>query len=342
MEENKKRDLSDSPGVIPSAGRTVILKAEHIKKYFPIKGTLGKVVNNVKAVDDVSLLLYKGETYGLVGETGCGKSTLGRTLINLFPPTEGTVKINDRDLTALSPKEMRRMRQKMQMVFQDPYTALDPRMRIGDNLMEVLKIQKIGANRDRMDIIMNILKNVGLRPEHLYRFPHEFSGGQRQRIGLARALILKPELVVCDEPVSALDVSVRSQIINLLQELQEEHSLTYLFISHDMSVIKYTSSRVGVMYLGNLIEEADTDDLFAMPLHPYTQVLLSAVPRANPHTKKERIVLEGDLPSPINPPPGCVFHTRCPYAMEMCKSDRPVMQERMSGHRVACHLYRRE
>jgi oligopeptide transport system ATP-binding protein len=342
MEENKKRDLFDSPGVISSAGRTVILKAEHIKKYFPIKGTLGKVVNNVRAVDDVSLLLYKGETYGLVGETGCGKSTLGRTLINLFPPTEGTVKINDRDLTALSPKEMRRMRQKMQMVFQDPYTALDPRMRIGDNLMEVLKIQKIGAGRDRMDIIMNILKNVGLRPEHLYRFPHEFSGGQRQRIGLARALILKPELVVCDEPVSALDVSVRSQIINLLQELQEEHSLTYLFISHDMSVIKYTSNRVGVMYLGNLIEEADTDDLFAMPLHPYTQVLLSAVPRANPHTKKERIVLEGDLPSPIDPPPGCVFHTRCPYAMEMCKSDRPVMQEKMSGHRVACHLYRGE
>ena len=301
---------------------------------------MGRVVNHVKAVDGVSLELYRGETYGLVGETGCGKSTLGRTLIHLTPATEGSIRVEGQDLTKMKPGPLRSMRRRIQMVFQDPYTSLDPRQRIGDILMEVLAIQGIGSTRqERQALVMETLSKVSLRPEHFYRFPHEFSGGQRQRVGLARALILNPDLIVCDEPVSALDVSVQSQIINLLQDLQEERGLTYLFISHDMSVIRYTSNRVGVMYLGHLVEEAATDDLFAMPLHPYTQVLLSAVPAANPHTKKQRIVLEGDLPSPINPPGGCVFHTRCPYAMGICGQQCPAMREVMPGHRVACHLH---
>ena len=325
--------------VIMEENREIILEAQNVKKYFPIRGTLGKVVNNVKAVDDVSLALYKGETYGLVGETGCGKSTLGRTLIDLMPATEGSITFQGVDITKLKETEIRKLRRKMQMVFQDPYTSLDPRMRVGDILTEVLEIQKIGAPEERQDMVMEILEKVGLRPEQYYRFPHEFSGGQRQRIGLARAFILNPDLVICDEPVSALDVSVQSQIINLLQDLQQEKKMTYLFISHDMSVIRYTSNRVGVMYLGHLVEEAATDDLFAIPLHPYTRVLMSAVPSANPHTKKQRMVLEGDLPSPINPPSGCVFHTRCPYAMSICSKECPVMKENMTGHRVACHLY---
>ena len=323
-----------------SEQKEVILQAQDVKKYFPIRGTMGRVVNHVKAVDGVSLELYRGETYGLVGETGCGKSTLGRTLIHLTPATQGSIRVEGQDLTKMKAGTLRSMRRRIQMVFQDPYTSLDPRQRIGDILMEVLAIQGIGKTRqERQDLAMQTLSKVSLRPEHFYRFPHEFSGGQRQRVGLARALILNPDLIVCDEPVSALDVSVQSQIINLLQDLQQERGLTYLFISHDMSVIRYTSSRVGVMYLGHLVEEAATDDLFAMPLHPYTQVLLSAVPSANPHTKKQRIVLEGDLPSPINPPGGCVFHTRCPYAMGICSQQCPAMHEVMPGHRVACHLH---
>ena len=323
-----------------SENKEVILQAQDVKKYFPIRGAMGRVVNHVKAVDGVSLELYRGETYGLVGETGCGKSTLGRTLIALTPATEGGIRVEGQDLTKMKPGPLRSMRRRIQMVFQDPYTSLDPRQRIGDILMEVLAIQGIGSTRqERQALVMETLSKVSLRPEHFYRFPHEFSGGQRQRVGLARALILNPDLIVCDEPVSALDVSVQSQIINLLQDLQEERGLTYLFISHDMSVIRYTSNRVGVMYLGHLVEEAATDDLFAMPLHPYTQVLLSAVPAANPHTKKQRIVLEGDLPSPINPPGGCVFHTRCPYAMGICGQQCPAMREVMPGHRVACHLH---
>lgn len=319
--------------------KEIILKASNVKTYFPVKGTMGKVINNVKAVDDVSLELYKCETYGLVGETGCGKSTLGRTLINLLKATSGNIEVEGKDLTKLSAKEMREMRKHVQMVFQDPYTSLDPRMRVGDILLEVLKIQNIGTKSERQDIVMDILGKVGLRPEQYYRFPHEFSGGQRQRVGLARAFIVNPDIVVCDEPVSALDVSVQAQIINLLQDLQNERKMTYLFISHDMSVIRYVSDRVGVMYLGHLVEEAATDDLFSMPMHPYTQVLMSAVPSADPHTRKSRIVLEGELPSPINPPSGCVFHTRCPYAMNICKEKCPVMRETMAGHKVACHMF---
>ncbi len=316
----------------------IILKAEHVKKYFPIKGLVGNVTGNVKAVDDVSMHLFRGETYGLVGETGCGKSTLGRTLINLLEATSGNITINGQEITRIKPKEMHFLRQKIQMVFQDPYTSLNPRMRIGDILTEVLEIQHIGKRAERMDMVIEMLEKVGLRVEHYYRYPHELSGGQRQRVGLARAIILNPDLVVCDEPVSALDVSVRSQIINLLLDMQQDRNLTYLFISHDMSVIRYTSRRTGVMYLGHLVEEAVTDDLFANPMHPYTQVLLSAVPTPNPHIKRKRIVLSGDLPSPINPPTGCVFHTRCPAAKEICLSQLPEMVELAPNHRVACHI----
>lgn len=317
--------------------KEVILKAEHVKTYFPIRGMFGRVIGNVKAVDDISLELYRGETYGLVGETGCGKSTLGRTLIRLLEATEGSVYVENTDITKLRSKDLLKMRQRMQMVFQDPYTSLDGRMRVGDILMETLAIQNIAEPHLRMDIVLKILNQVGLRVEHYYRFPHEMSGGQRQRVGLARALLLHPDLIICDEPVSALDVSVRSQILNLLQDLQESEGLTYLFISHDMSVVRYTSDRVGVMYLGHLVEEAPTDELFANPKHPYTQVLLSAVPSPNPHTKRERMKLEGDLPSPINPPPGCVFHTRCPRATELCSKECPQMQFVGDMHRVACH-----
>lgn len=315
-----------------------ILKAEHVKMYFPVRGTFGKVINHVKAVDDVSLELKRGETYGLVGETGCGKSTLGRTLIRLLSATEGKIYYKRTDLMALSSVDMRKMRRELQMVFQDPYTSLDPRMRAGDILTEILEIQGIGNRDSRMADALAILEKVGLLPEHFYRFPHEFSGGQRQRIGLARALILNPELVICDEPVSALDVSVQSQIINLLLDMQEERGLTYLFISHDMSVIRYIANRVGVMYLGHLVEEAPVDELFDHPVHPYTKVLLSAVPSDDPHVKKDRIILEGDMPSPLNPPAGCPFCTRCPYVTERCKEEKPEVSYINTEHRVYCHL----
>ena len=319
--------------------KKVVLKAEHIKKYFPVKNAVGHGKIQVKAVDDISLLLHEGETYGLVGETGCGKSTLGRTVLKLIEPTEGRISINGTDITSLSEKQMIPYRQKMQMVFQDPYTSLDPRKKVGDLLMEALQIQKIGHRKERMELAMQMLGKVGLRPQHFYRYPHEFSGGQRQRVGLARALILNPSFIVCDEPVSALDVSVQSQIINLLLDLQEDGKVTYLFIAHDMSVVKYISTRIGVMYLGHLVEEAATDELFSLPSHPYTQALLSSVPSSNPKIKKQRIVLEGEIPSPMNAPKGCVFHTRCMYSMPICEKERPQMKEISCGHCVACHMY---
>ena len=316
--------------------KEIILQADHLRTWFPVKGFAGQTVANVKAVDDVSLTLYRGETYGLVGETGCGKSTLGRTLIRLLDPTEGTIAVDGQDITKLSHRQLRPIRGKMQMVFQDPYTSLDGRMHVGDILMETLAIQNEVPRGERMDRVLAILAEVGLLPEHYYRYPHELSGGQRQRVGLARALLLHPELIVCDEPVSALDVSVRAQIINLLLDLQKEEHLTYLFISHDMSVVRYMADRVGVMYLGHLVEEAETDALFQNPQHPYTQVLLSAVPTPDPHTKRERTILEGDLPSPLDPPSGCVFHTRCPYATEQCAAACPETREIAPGHKVAC------
>ncbi len=315
----------------------VILEAENVATYFPIRGALGNVVNHVKAVDGVSMFLRRGETYGLVGESGCGKSTFGRTLIRLLEPTSGTVRLFGEDITHLSNKDLFRFRKDAQIVFQDPYTSLNPRQRIGNALMEVLAIHQMGSKSERMERAMSMLAQVGLRPEHFYRYPHEFSGGQRQRIGLARALILNPKVVVCDEPVSALDVSIQSQIINLMKDLQEQRGLTYLFIAHNMSMVKYISDRVGVMYLGHLVEEAPTEELFAHPVHPYTQSLLSAVPSIDPRDKRERIVLPGDLPSPIDPPSGCVFHTRCPYATDACAKSCPQRVEVAPGHFVACY-----
>ncbi|MDR3192551.1 MAG: dipeptide ABC transporter ATP-binding protein [Treponema sp.] len=323
--------------------KEVLLLAGDITKYFPIRNAFGRVVNQVKAVDGVTLTLYRGETYGLVGETGCGKSTLGRSLIRLQNPTSGTVIFNKQDITALNEKELQPFRRDMQMVFQDPYTSLNPRIRVGDMLLEVLTIHQIGRNNyERIALAMGIMDKVGLRTEHFYRYPHEFSGGQRQRIGLARALILNPKFLICDEPVSALDVSIQSQIINLLLDLQEQFGLTYLFIAHDISVVKYISDRVGVMYLGRLVETAPTEELFKHTLHPYTQALLSAVPEPDPHLRKEKITLSGDLPSPLNPPPGCVFHTRCPKAMPFCSKLNPVLKSESDDnpeHTVACHLY---
>lgn len=317
--------------------KRIILQADNVATWFPVRGAMGRTVNYVKAVDGVSMCLREGETYGLVGESGCGKSTFGRTIIRLLEPSNGTITLFGEDISHLSMKDMLRYRKDIQIVFQDPYTSLDPRQRVGDMLMEVLQIHGIGQNKsERMSIAMQTLAQVGLRTDHFYRYPHEFSGGQRQRIGLARALILQPKIVVCDEPVSALDVSIQSQIINQLCDLRDEKGLSYLFISHDMSVIRYISDRVGVMYLGHLVEEAPTDEIFEHPMHPYTQTLLSAVPSIDPRTAKERMMLQGDPPSPIDPPSGCVFHTRCPYARPECAKILPKLTAVSAEHKTAC------
>lgn len=314
----------------------IVLRGEKLKKYFPVHTGIGRPKKYVKAVDSVDVSVKEGEIYGLVGETGCGKSTLGRTLMRLTEPTEGSIQVLGKEITGLKARELREMRRNIQMVFQDPYTSLDPRQKVGDILMEALEIHGIGSRAQQMEAALEIMERVGLRLEHFYRYPHEFSGGQRQRIGLARALILNPKIIICDEPVSALDVSIQAQIINLLQDLREKDGLSFLFIAHDMSVVKYVSDRIGVMYLGNMMEEASTEELFSHTLHPYAKALLSAVPNPDPHTKKERIFLKGELPSPLNPPSGCVFHTRCPYATEACSHTRPRLVEAAPGHRVAC------
>ncbi|MGY3718293.1 ABC transporter ATP-binding protein [Sutcliffiella cohnii] len=318
--------------------REPILKVEGLKKYFFPKKSIGEEQKVVKAVEDVSFELYKGETLGIVGESGCGKSTMGRSLLRLIEPTEGKVFLEEKDITNLNRKELRKARKNIQMVFQDPYSSLNPRLRIGNILEESLKIQGIGNKNERTEKVLEILNLVGLNEAQYYRFPHEFSGGQRQRIGLARALIVNPKVVVCDEPVSALDVSVQAQIINLLRNLQNTLAVSFIFIAHDISVVRHISDRIGVMYLGHLVEEATTDELFANPKHPYTKSLLSAVPLPNPDVKKERIILQGDLPSPINLPSGCVFHTRCPMAIDICKSVSPKRTKVSNTHGVKCHL----
>ena len=322
------------------AGKDPILEVSHLKKYFPIKGGMfGKQVGAVKAVDDVSFTIQRGTTMGLVGESGCGKSTTGRTILRLIEKTDGTVLFNGKDVNALSRKELRQLRTKMQIIFQDPYSSLSPRLPVGEIIGEAVKEHSLVPKSEYQDYITKIMNDCGLQAYHKDRYPHEFSGGQRQRICIARALALNPEFVVCDEPVSALDVSVQAQIINLLKELQEKHRLTYLFISHDLSVVEHISDTVGVMYLGGLVETGCTEDIFANPLHPYTKALFSAIPMPDPDLKRNRIILEGSIPSPANPPKGCKFHTRCSRCMERCKTEVPVEKDMGNGHMVRCHLY---
>jgi peptide/nickel transport system ATP-binding protein len=317
-----------------------ILEVSHLKKYFPIKGGFfGGVTGHVKAVDDVSFSIKRGTTMGLVGESGCGKSTTGRTILGLIPKTEGTITFNGQDIGNLSRKESRELRTKMQIVFQDPYSSLSPRLPIGEIIGEAVKEHGIVPKSEYDDYITQVMKNCGLQEYHKDRYPHEFSGGQRQRICIARALALKPEFIVCDEPVSALDVSIQAQIINLLRDLQEQMNLTYLFISHDLSVVEHISDTVGVMYLGGLVETGSTGDIFDNPLHPYTKALFSAIPMPDPSVKLNRVILEGDIPSPANPPKGCKFHTRCKDCMGICKEQEPVAKDMGNGHVVKCHLY---
>ncbi|MDE6260645.1 MAG: ATP-binding cassette domain-containing protein [Oscillospiraceae bacterium] len=312
-----------------------------LKKYFPIKGGLmSKTVGHVKAVDGVTFNLKRGTTMGLVGESGCGKTTTGRTILRLSgPKTSGQVLFNGQEIYDLSPKEMRDLRTKMQIIFQDPFSSLSPRLPIGEIIGEAVREHGLVPAAEFDDYIDHVMDNCGLQPFHKDRYPHEFSGGQRQRICIARALALNPEFVVCDEPVSALDVSIQAQIINLLKELQEKYSLTYLFISHDLSVVEHISNTVGVMYLGNLVEYGATDDIFRNPLHPYTEALFSAIPIPDPKAKMNRIVLEGSIPSPSNPPSGCKFHTRCSHCTQRCKEEAPRQIEVEPGHYVVCHLF---
>jgi oligopeptide/dipeptide ABC transporter ATP-binding protein len=315
-----------------------LLSVSHLKKYFPIRrGVLSRVAAHVKAVDDISFDIKKGETFGLVGESGCGKTTAGRAVLRLLEPDAGTIKFDGIDLRSLGPQELRRRRRDMQIIFQDPYASLNPRMTIRAIVGEPFVIHGTGGS-DRDDQVATLLKTVGLDPSVMNRYPHEFSGGQRQRIGIARALALRPKLIVADEPVSALDVSIQAQIINLLADLQQQFGLTYLFISHAIPVIEHISTRIGVMYLGKLVEVGTSAQICLSPKHPYTQALLSAVPIPDPAAKKQRIVLTGDVPTPINPPTGCRFHTRCPIAVERCKIEEPPLRPLPDGRDAACHL----
>ncbi len=317
----------------------LLLEIKDLKKHFLIRGGFFRGVSgNVRAVDGISLQVYEGETLGIVGESGCGKSTLGRSILRLLEPTGGSIRFNGKDILKLSKSQMRAMRKEMQIVFQDPYASLNPRYTILQTLSEPLEVHGLADANTRKQQVHSMLQKVGLDPSYSSRFPHEFSGGQRQRIGIARALIVNPKLVILDEPVAALDVSIQSQIINLLEDLQNDFNLTYIFIAHDLSVVKHISDRVLVMYLGRMAELASSEELFFNPLHPYTQALLSAVPIPNPRMKRERVILQGDLPSPAKPPSGCVFHTRCPIAQDICKHEVPVWTEVKPEHFVACHF----
>jgi oligopeptide transport system ATP-binding protein len=317
-----------------------LLEVKDLKKYFPIKGgILSKTIGHVQAVDGISFKLFPGETVGLVGESGCGKSTAARAILRLIEPSGGEVVFEGQDILKLGKRPMRALRRQMQIIFQDPYASLNPRMTVASIVGEPLEIHKIAKGREKEEKVANILEKVGLRPEHMRRYPHEFSGGQRQRIGIARALALNPKLIIGDEPVSALDVSIQAQVINLLEDLQQEFNLTYLIIAHDLSVVEHISDRVAVMYLGKIVEMATDRELYENPSHPYTEALLSAVPRPDPTIKKQRIILAGDVPSPINPPSGCRFHTRCLYAKADCKTVEPELQNIGGDHYVACHYW---
>lgn len=316
------------------------VQVKDLKKYFTIgKNFFGTPNRFLKAVDGVSFNIEKGTTLGLVGESGCGKTTVGRSILRLHENTGGSIIFNGRDITNTKLSELRKIRPKMQIIFQDPYSSLSPRLPIGEIIGEAVKTHKIVPRKEYKDYILNVMENCGLQPQYFERYPHEFSGGQRQRICIARALALKPEFIVCDEPVSALDVSIQAQIINLLKDLQDKYNFSYLFISHDLSVVEHISHRVAVMYLGSIVEMGSKEQIFNNPMHPYTKALLSAVPTPDPTVKMNRVVLEGDLPSPANPPKGCKFCTRCPKCMDICKDVAPVYKEYEDGHSVACHLY---
>jgi len=327
--------------LVMAAEKEVLLKVENLKKYFPIlQGVIRRKVGDVKAVDDVSFNIYKGETLGLVGESGCGKSTTGRVILQLYPVTEDKIVFEGQNLTELRGESLRKMRPSMQMIFQDPHACLNPRMTVGSIISEPLLEHSMAKGRERLQRVEELLELVGLDSTHANRYPHEFSGGQRQRIGIARALALNPKFIICDEPIAALDVSIQAQVVNLLEDLQKEFGLTYLFISHDLSMIRHIAQRVAVMYLGRIMELADHKSIYENPRHPYTQALLSAVPSPDPvrEETRERVILSGDVPSPADPPPGCSFHTRCPIAVEQCSQEIPAWRELRDGHWVACHL----
>ncbi|MDR3576637.1 MAG: ABC transporter ATP-binding protein [Anaerolineaceae bacterium] len=325
-------DIQTHPGEDKS-----LVQVEHLKKYFPVRGgVLQRVVGWVQAVDDVSFTIKDGETLGMVGESGCGKTTVGRTMLRLTEPSGGEIFYSGVNVFSLKGGDLKYMRRNMQIIFQDPYASLDPRLPIGDSIMEGLKIHNIGSPKERYGVVLDMLHKVGLEEYHAHRYPHEFSGGQRQRIGIARALALRPKFIVCDEPVSALDVSIQSQVLNLLKDLQHEFGLTYLFIAHNLSVVEHISDRVAVMYLGKMVELTNREELFRNPLHPYTQALMSAIPIPDPKIKRDRVILKGDVPSPLHPPTGCRFHPRCPVAIEHCKLQEPPFLEVSPGHFTAC------
>lgn len=328
--------------VQPASGQQddVILTVSHLKKYFPIRtGIIGQKLQYLRAVDDISFKVHVGHTVGIVGESGCGKTTMGRTIIRLYSVTGGDVIFNGINISKIKPRELRPIRPQIQMIFQDPYSSLSPRLNVGEIIGEAVRQHGIVSKAEYKDYIFHIMERCGLQPQYFERYPHEFSGGQRQRICIARSLALKPRLIICDEPVSALDVSIQAQIINLLKELQERDKLAYIFISHDLSVVEHISDEVGVMYLGSMMEYGNTKDIFSRPLHPYTEALFSAVPVPDPDYKMKRIILKGDIPSPANPPSGCKFHTRCEKCMDICKLKAPAFKEYEPGHFVACHLY---
>jgi peptide/nickel transport system ATP-binding protein/oligopeptide transport system ATP-binding protein len=326
-------------GSVKDQQKPVLLEVNNLVKYFPVRaGLLQRVKAWVKAVDDVSFFVHEGETFGLVGESGCGKTTIGRTILNLIPATSGEVIFDGQNLFDLNASDMKKMRRNMQIIFQDPFSSLDPRMPIGESIAEGLRIHTDKDGQERYDIVVEVLTRVGMRAEHARRYPHEFSGGQRQRIGIARALALQPKFIVCDEPVSALDVSIQAQVLSILKELQRDFGLTYLFIAHNLSVVEHFSDRVGVMYLGKMAEMASRADLYRDPLHPYTQSLMSAIPIPDPTFKRQRIILQGEVPSPLNPPKGCRFHTRCPLAFDKCSQEEPPFKDYGDKHYAACWL----